>query len=65
MAKQIHITFEYPVIALPYAAAAKAVGVSRCTLWRDVAAGKIKEGPHKTFAVAELTRYSQEEGPQQ
>lgn len=67
MAKSIPITWviEIPALGLPFSVAARAVGLSRQTLRRDVARGILKEGPHKTFSVEELKRYSREEGPQQ
>lgn len=62
MATRIHITFQYPVLALPTAKAAQAIGISRWKLWKlrnldESDPRKIKSTDYGTVPVSELERH--------
>ena len=46
-----------PVLALPKGKAAEAIGVSRSTLYRQIASGKIRVTSYGTIPVTELQRH--------
>lgn len=61
VAPQVLIVIQQPQIALPMGLAAESLGISRSTLRRIIAAGKIKAIPYKCVPVCEIERYVREE----
>jgi hypothetical protein len=51
------------MLAFPSGLAARLIGVSRSTFWRDVKLGKIRQQRHGLVTRDELLRYLREENP--
>jgi len=50
-----------PVLALPVLKAAAAIGVSRQTMWKLVATGKIRKTSYGVIPVSELEQHLKQE----
>ena len=58
---KIPVTFQYPMPALTTEQAARALGVSRQTVWRLKATGEIRATAYGVIPVSELQRHLQEQ----